>query len=544
MGNCAVKFARCVPVGRSASEVYLVRPEVCTAASVPLSLSPVDSDICVRGLVVSWVFIFEKTLDPDLMRESLSEALVTYPIIAGRVSLRARRSLRMELDIILSDAGVTFELESSTLTRNELVGKHSNGVQFKAQDNFTPPRFFCDSVRPIRAVNPAGQCAGTLMASKLTLLKDAGCVLGISWSHSICDGQAMMTFIEYWAFRCRQKNQYTSLSMQILPNPSHDRLGVVDCSRQNIRAFPALRGAQDELRISSSGCALKLQAIGEFTKIAMTRLAQETVSFSSADVAAMKRAFHEHTATHLGGVGYLSANDTVVCFLWCLLRRLKRDEKGPANAYSYRSRLGIIWRQLKAQSLNSALVNNLGSFVIQAINMRGRKICGFDPEFFGNASMMSVSQLSGHLVYPGAMLRSIRHAVNRANNTPGEQHRGTVLALVHSSDDEILRLSLFSVKLADSFSSSWQFPLWEVDFGIGNRHGHEYSELHDISDVNSPHTRPAWFSGTVYPQAPYTSCVVPREGRGDISVHVTVPVDLIDMFDEYASSVVAELREV
>ena len=93
----------------------------------------------------------------------------------------------------------------------------------------------------------------------------------------------------------------------------------------------------------------------------------------------------------------------------------------------------------------------------------------------------------------------------------------------------------FSVKLADSFSSSWQFPLWEVDFGIGNRHGHEYSELHDISDVNSPHTRPAWFSGTVYPQAPYTSCVVPREGRGDISVHVTVPVDLIDMLDEYAT---------
>ena len=110
---------------KSVTEVYLVRPKVCTAASVPLSLSPVDSDICVRGLIVSWVFVFETSLDPDLMRESLSEALVAYPIIAGRASLRARRSLRMELDIILEDAGVAFELESSDLTRNEFVGEKS-----------------------------------------------------------------------------------------------------------------------------------------------------------------------------------------------------------------------------------------------------------------------------------------------------------------------------------------------------------------------------------------------------------------------------------
>lgn len=537
-----MRFARCTSMKKSVTEVYLVRPKVCTAASVPLSLSPVDSDICVRGLIVSWVFVFETSLDPDLMRESLSEALVAYPIIAGRASLRARRSLRMELDIILEDAGVAFELESSDLTRNEFVGEKSQRTHLKAQ---RPSRFFCDSVRPIRAFHSAVRCSGTLMASKLTILKGTGSVLGISWSHSICDGNAMMTFINYWAFLCRHKRHSVLASLRTLQIPSHDRLGVVDCARGNVRPFPAIRGAQDELQISFSGCALKLQAAGEFANIAMTRLAQERIYFSSADVAALKRAFHNHTAIHLGGEGYLSANDAVVCFLWCFLRRLKRYRKDAANVYSYKSCLCMIWRQLMAPSFDSERIDNFGSFAIQAINMRGREICGFNPEMFGNASMMSVSKLSEDRVYPGAMLRSIRYSVMRAKNTPREQLRGTILGLVNSCDDEVLRLSLFSLQLADSFSSSWQFPLWKVDFGIGGRHDLKpHPELLKISGINYPHSRPVWFSGTVYPQAPFTSCVVPQEGGRDICVNVTVPANLVDILGEYASGVVAELREI
>ena len=74
-----------------------------------------------------------------------------------------------------------------------------------------------------------------------------------------------------------------------------------------------------------------------------------------------------------------------------------------------------------APSFDSERIDNFGSFAIQAINMRGREICGFNPEMFGNASMMSVSKLSEDRVYPGAMLRSIRYSVMRAKNTPREQ---------------------------------------------------------------------------------------------------------------------------
>ena len=119
----------------------------------------------------------------------------------------------MEFDIILEDAGVAFELESSDLTRNEFVGEKSQRTHLKAQ---RPSRFFCDSVRPIRAFHSAVRCSGTLMASKLTILKGTGSVLGISWSHSTCDGNAMMTFIDYWAFLCRHKRHSVLASLRTL----------------------------------------------------------------------------------------------------------------------------------------------------------------------------------------------------------------------------------------------------------------------------------------------------------------------------------------
>jgi hypothetical protein len=52
------------------------------------------------------------------------------------------------------------------------------------------------------------------------------------------------------------------------------------------------------------------------------------------------------------------------------------------------------------------------------------------------------------------------------------------------------------VALSDAFMSSWQFPLWDVSFdGVGAGAGAEEG--------------PAWFWGSVYPQAPWTSAVIP-----------------------------------
>ena len=60
-------------------------------------------------------------------------------------------------------------------------------------DNFTPPSF-------LTAMDPRRVNCGKepLMAVKLTRLSGGGCVVGLSWSHLVADGNAMHAFVTTW----------------------------------------------------------------------------------------------------------------------------------------------------------------------------------------------------------------------------------------------------------------------------------------------------------------------------------------------------------
>ena len=159
-----------------------------------LPLSPLDSALCIRGLVVYWAFGFDRRLDPDAVRASLAATLVKYPALAGRARVRARRgaTLSLEVDLDHPNAGVAFEVRDEPATTLEDLRRAGPP---SAQNNVTPSSLF----RPLHI-----RCCeneGALCAVRLTRLGGAAApatVLGVSWSHALADGRAMRAFCEAW----------------------------------------------------------------------------------------------------------------------------------------------------------------------------------------------------------------------------------------------------------------------------------------------------------------------------------------------------------
>ena len=203
-----------------------------------LRLSPLDSALCIRGLVVYWAFGFDRRLDPDAVRASLAAALVKFPALAGRARVRARRGATVELEVDLEHphAGVAFEVRddpATTLEDLQRAGPPS------ARDNVTPSTLF----RPLHI-----RCCekeGLLCAVRLTRLGgDAApaTVLGVSWSHALADGCAMRAFCEAWTSEALAQSAAGSPPRRPLRDPSHDRLEVLaGVEPRDARAFPALR---------------------------------------------------------------------------------------------------------------------------------------------------------------------------------------------------------------------------------------------------------------------------------------------------------------
>ena len=222
-----------------------------------IQLSPIDNALGVRTLVVHWAFMYRGRLPAARVKAALADALDSYPILAGRArKTRASRGrVALELEVVLDDAGVLFETATDdALGLDDLRGTENAGV-VQGRDNETPPTFFArvDS-RPERG-NP-------LMSVRLTTLGDerrgGGCVLGVSWSHAVADGDAMSAFVAVWAAASRRLRNvcdapataYMRHDPAILdygvetaapslpPNPehpalytapSHDRLAVLRC---------------------------------------------------------------------------------------------------------------------------------------------------------------------------------------------------------------------------------------------------------------------------------------------------------------------------
>ena len=517
MGGCFARPARAV------AEQAMVAPAKPTPrdpdARTPreLPLSPLDSALCVRGLAVHWGFMYDRAPDPTRLRAALSQALVDYPVLAGRVRVRAGR-WRVALD----DAGVSWTVRDSPATLPDV--RRAGAIQ--SRGNFVPPDLFTP-------IPPRCERGGVLVAVRLTRLADGAAVVALSWSHVVADGRAMHAFVRAWTARYARAHRATPSSTRdvhadaapaaeadaprpdaasdaVAFRPSHDRLAVTRGAPDGGAAstFASL-GDHPKLR-SPIRLASHLCRVG--WRVATARLSQRSVRVRAETVASMRRRAERR-------VGFVSDNDAVVAFAWTLFRRLGRGRG------DYRR----------------------DGFAMQTVDCRGMGAVGLEPELFGNASLAITfraqtpfSSASGGddkdeheddddddddddatADAAAAMAAAARAAVAAARGVDGgERARGEIAAMARAGFGAHVRAAVAAISLSDAFNSSWQkIPLLETAFGTET---------------------PSGFWGSVYPRAPWTSCVV-SDGKGGVVVHVTVPQSLAGRVGEEAGRVLRAL---
>lgn len=475
-----------------------------------LPLSPLDSALCIRGLVVYWAFGFDRRLDPDAVRASLAATLAKYPALAGRARVRARRgaTLSLEVDLDHPNAGVAFEVRDDPATTLEDLRRAGPPP---AQNNVTPSSLF----RPLHI-----RCCeneGALCAVRLTRLGGAAApatVLGVSWSHALADGRAMRAFCEAWTSEAFTRAAAAPRAPPAprggrgpgrpLRDPSHDRLEVLaGAEPHDARAFPELR-----LEEPPRAFALARGACGVLGDVAFRRLAQVTVHIPAADARALK-----------ASLDATSTNDALLAATWTLFRRLREADRAARRFKS----------SLKTRETARAL------FPVDHRRDDGR---GLPSNLFGNASLMACARLEE--TTPGAdrgfrfraeeapekaaarrMARATRVAVRAAKSPAGSARaRGEIFALARVSTATQIAAAVAAVADVECFLSAWQFPeIWDCDFdGAGDGAG------------------AAYFFGSVLPAAAWTAAAWPARGGG-LDVSMNVPRRL-------AASAPREMQEV
>ena len=605
MGACLARpagdarRARRPDARRATTMVAPARGKAVASPSSPsprLPLSPLDSALCVRGLVVYWAFMYDRAVDAETLRASLASTLAEYPVLAGRVRVASRSCLRLNLEVSLDDAGVAFSTADSPATLADLArpGAVQGRSNLVPHDIFTP-------LYPWQCVHGGG----VLVAVRVTRLADGAAAVAVSWSHAVADGRAMHAFLDAWAARARRiskantkananansnananadanaderaesstppKLAAPASAAEVVPfdipsPPSHDRLAALEDAPVlsappdafGARAFPALRLDADPRLRSTCFVASRLCGLG--ARVACQRLTQQTVRLAARDLAAMKASVERELRTPsrdsdststAGGMNsaastrasspsrgsasstpppFVSTNDVIVAFVWATLRRLGEGRRDYAR----------------------------DGFALQTVDRRARGARGLEPELFGNASTLiradlpredrgeGVSGAPGGSSSSSSLLRlasrmaaAVRASVLAARASDAEAAEGggeegggarrEISALARASTAAQLRAVVVAVTAADAFNSSWQFPLWGLDLDGGG-------------------SGPSAFWGSVYPQAPWTSCVVPdappprgEEGGAGVCVHVTVPRDLAERVHVEARWVVSEM---
>ena len=346
-----------------------------------LPLSPLDSALCIRGLVVYWAFGFDRRLDPDAVRASLAATLVKYPALAGRARVRARRgaTLSLEVDLDHPNAGVAFEVRDEPATTLEDLRRAGPP---SAQNNVTPSSLF----RPLHI-----RCCeneGALCAVRLTRLGGAAApatVLGVSWSHALADGRAMRAFCEAWTSEALARAAAAPRAPP--PRAARSATRATTASRcwrarsRATRAFPELR-----LEEPPSAFALARGACGVLGDVAFRRLAQVTVHIPAADARALK-----------ASLDATSTNDALLAATWTLFRRLREADRAV--------------RRCKGSSEARQTARAL--FPVDHRRDDGR---GLPSNLFGNASLMACARLEEET--PGADRGARDRDPGRAEEAP------------------------------------------------------------------------------------------------------------------------------
>jgi hypothetical protein len=141
-----------------------------------------EFDLANRLLILRGTWIFDKPLDPDLLKSGLARLLNHYPHLAGRM-VKGK-------EIVLNNAGVPFTIASNTSLGIADVESRSLDNSFigSFSGELSKSRISRGREAPIKV--------------KLTELGD-GCVLGVRCTHACLDGDGFYSMVSNWSRLCR-----------------------------------------------------------------------------------------------------------------------------------------------------------------------------------------------------------------------------------------------------------------------------------------------------------------------------------------------------
>ena len=144
------------------------------------------SDQLLSNIAVPVVFFYEKSIDYNLMIESLKEVLNDFPVFAGIM-----RNIDNYLHIDCNNKGVLF-----SITKDDCI----LGVVIKELLNTKAERLvnIINAKKTIRDQSP-------IMTIKLNYYACGGMSLGVCWHHAIGDMHTFMLFMKAWSNKANNK---------------------------------------------------------------------------------------------------------------------------------------------------------------------------------------------------------------------------------------------------------------------------------------------------------------------------------------------------
>uniref|UniRef100_A0A0E0KLS1 Uncharacterized protein n=1 Tax=Oryza punctata TaxID=4537 RepID=A0A0E0KLS1_ORYPU len=179
----------CIVVTKSPPEIVRPSEPVTTAAATgKIIFSPLDRPLAIVPVVVLQVFEHPIHEPVETIRRGLSQALIHYYPLAGRLAGRLAGEDYDEVHIDCTGEGVTFVSASANCTVKQLM----RDIDGRSPDAATAVQ------RELIADYPANGFgrADSLILMQITTFTCGGFVVGVTWNHGAADGFGIAQFLQ------------------------------------------------------------------------------------------------------------------------------------------------------------------------------------------------------------------------------------------------------------------------------------------------------------------------------------------------------------
>ena len=229
---------------------------------------------------LSWTFFYEAVLDADALEVALSRALVSYPLLAGRlVSLPRDAHGRRRVAVACGNEGALFtRLNLPNIELPSSRGAQSGELPAWGKGWAGPPslaELLDDRAAPLLEV--------------LLVMLDRGCSLCIKSSHGITDGQSLALFLACWSRSFVDAE--LPLPWPLMERTAQDEQGRAEGDDDGQSAASCACGAS-RAAASPSGVIEDLLPAATLARLAMRAVVDPSMGFHPDSRAVVGACFH------------------------------------------------------------------------------------------------------------------------------------------------------------------------------------------------------------------------------------------------------------